>query len=163
MAAVVSPFGPGTITVGATPMDFSCEVMGGAVTHAYEETTAARTRLCGDAVPATQTRTDGLTFDLENDLTAAGLYAYLQANDMTVQPVEYAPNTALAASWSGDVTVRLPDTIGADEFGAPIVSSVEWAGVGPLVFTPGTAPVVLAGSPTEQPAPPARERRADAG
>jgi len=135
MAASV-PFGPGTVTIGATPVDFSCEVLGGAVTHAYEDVGEARTMMCGTERPASKKRTDGLTFTLENDLTAAGLYAYLVTNDLTSQPFTYEPNTAKGATWAGTVQVTLPAEIGADEFGSPIVSSVEWSGVGAFTFTP---------------------------
>ena len=136
MAASV-PFGPGTITIGATPLDFTCEVLGGKVTHTYDDVGDARTMLCGTKRPSSKDRTDGLAFDVENDLTAAGLYAYLMTNDLTEQDFDYTPNTANGATWAGTVQLTLPGEIGADEFGSPIVSSVEWAGVGVFTFTPG--------------------------
>lgn len=138
MAASV-PFGPGTVTIGTTPLDFTCEVLGGKVTHAYEDVGEARTMLCGTVRPATKTRTDGLAFELENDLGAAGLYAYLVTNDLTEVVFDYTPNTANGASWDGTVQLTLPSEIGADQFGSPIVSAVEWAGVGGFNFTPATA------------------------
>ena len=143
MAASV-PFGPGTITIGATPLDFTCEVLGGKVTHTYADVGDARTMLCGTKRPSSKDRTDGLAFEVENDLTAAGLYAYLMTNDLTEQDFDYTPNTANARR--GPVrcapsparlarTVRLPDCV-----------AVEWAGVGVFTLTPG------AGVPP-QPAP----------
>lgn len=139
--ASFTPFGPGTITVGATgsELDFSGEVLGGKVTHTYEESGTARTMMNGDSRPASRNRTDGLTFSLENDLTAAGLYSFLLDSDLTEQSFTYTPNTTGAASWAGTIQVTLPGDIGADEFGTPIVSSVEWAGVGVFTFTPATA------------------------
>lgn len=140
--AASTPFGPGTITIGATtPLDFSCEVLGGKVTHAYEDVGEARTMLCGTERAASKKRTDGLSFALENDLSAAGLYAFLISNDLTEQSFDYTPNTAGGASWAGTVQLTLPTDIGADEFGSPIVSGVEWAGVGEFDFTPATAAV----------------------
>lgn len=134
-----TPFGPGTITIGAEPgTEFSGEVLGGRVTHEYEEIGEKRTMLSGDIRGATESRTDGLTFELENDLTAAGLYAYCQTNDGTEVPFTYTPNTAAGAAWAGTIKVRLPGEVGADEFGAPIVSTVEWAGTGKFTFTPAT-------------------------
>lgn len=140
MAAVSTPFGPGTITVGATgtETDFSGEVLGGSVTHEYSEIGESRTMLDGSVRAATSTRTDGLTFSVENDLTAAGLYAYCEANDGDDVPFVYTPNTDAAASWAGTITVSLPASVGADEFNAPIVSDVEWTGVGKFTFTAGT-------------------------
>lgn len=137
--AVSVAFGPGTITVGSTPVDFSCEVLGGKVTHAYEDVGQARTMMCGTERPASKKRTDGLSFNLENDLSAAGLYAYLVTNDRDEVPFSYEPNTANGATWTGTVQLSLPAEIGADEFGAPIVSAVEWAGVGAFTFTPAAA------------------------
>jgi hypothetical protein len=143
MAASV-PFGPGTMTIGATPLAFDCEVLGGKVTHTYAEVGAARTMLCGTERPVSQKRTDGLTFNLENDLTASGLYQYLITNDLTEVPFTYEPNTDNGASWAGTVQLTLPADIGADEFGAPIISSVSWAGVGAFTFTAGTGGALLA-------------------
>ena len=133
------PFGPGTMTVGTTPLAFECEVLGGKVTHAYEDVGEARTMLCGTERPSSKKRTDGLAFNLENDLSAAGLYAYLVTNDLEEVPFAYEPNTASGATWVGTVQLTLPGEIGADEYGAPIVSAVEWAGVGAFTFTPAAA------------------------
>lgn len=137
--AAFTTFGPGTITVGTAPgTDFSGEVLGGKVTHSYEDIGEARTMLSGETRPASRKRTDGLTFNLENDLTAAGLYKYLIDQDLSEASFVYTPNTAGAAAWAGTVVLTLPADIGADEFGAPIVSAVEWAGVGAFTFTPET-------------------------
>jgi hypothetical protein len=133
------PFGPGTITLGTTPLDFSCEVSGGHVTHEYTDAGEARTMLCGTAKPSSKTRADGLAFNLENDLTDTGLYQYLLTNDLTDVAFAYTPNTADGAKWAGTVQLTLPGDIGSDEFGAPLVSSVTWAGVGAFDFTPSTA------------------------
>lgn len=131
------PFGPGTVTL--TAIDFSCEVTGGAVTHAYDETESKR-KLCGTITAATRTRKDGVKFDLENDLDAAGLYATLAGlgENPAPTPIEYTPNTAAGASWSGTVVPLLPSEIGASAYGDPIASSVEWPAVGLLDFTPST-------------------------
>lgn len=138
---VTVPLGPGTLKLGptATAVDFSCEVAGGKVTHAYEEIGESRTMLCGSVKPASKNRTDGLAFDLENDLGAAGMYKFLHDNDLTEVEFEYVPNTAAGAKWAGKIVATLPAEVGADEFGAPIASSVEWAGVGAFTFTPATA------------------------
>jgi hypothetical protein len=134
--AVSVPFGPGTMTIGTVPLDFTCEVLGGKVTHEYEYVGESRTMLCGTTRPASKRRTDGLAFDLENDLTAGGLYAYLVTNDLTEATFTYEPNTAAGATWAGTVQLTLPAEIGADEYAQPIVSAVEWVGVGAFTFTP---------------------------
>jgi hypothetical protein len=137
-------FGPGTITIGEapdTPIDIACEVLGGKVTHEYEEVGEARTMLCGEERGTSDTLKDGVTLQLENDLTAAGIYAYIQALPVgSTKTISFIPNTAGAAEWSGTVKMRLPADIGADEFGAPITSEVSWPAVGKLLFTPATDP-----------------------
>jgi len=135
------------MTLGATPQSFDCEVLGGKVTHAYEDVGEARTMLCGDSRPASKSRTDGLAFDLENDLASSGLYAYLTQHDLEEVPFEFVPNTPNGAEWTGTVQLTLPAEIGAGAFGEPIVSSVEWAGVGAFTFTAAT---VMAASEDEE-------------
>lgn len=136
-----TPLGPGTLELGldeATLTDFSCEILGGKVTHAYEDVGDQRTMLCGTVRAASKVRTDGLGFTVENDLSAAGLYQFLLTNDLKDAFFSYTPNTAGAASWKGKVQATLPGEIGADEFGSPIVSEVEWLGVGAFTFTAAT-------------------------
>lgn len=139
--AAFTVFGPGTIEIGevGAEADFAGEVLGGRVTHAYEEIGESRTMLDGTVRSASTKRTDGLAFTVENDLTAAGLYSTLFTGDGDEVPFTYTPNTAGAATWAGTVKLSLPGEVGADEFGAPIVSEVELAGVGAFTFTPETA------------------------
>lgn len=138
MAIATTKFGPGTVTLGeGTPLDFSCEVLGGTVNHEYEDVSDARTTLCGDIIAGQVRRKDGVTFQLVNDLTTAGLYAYLMTNDLEESAIAYEPAEG-GASWSGTVQLRLPDTIGADEFGADLESEVTWPAVGLLTFTAAT-------------------------
>jgi hypothetical protein len=132
--------GPGTLTLGTAPTDFSCEVMGGQITHEYNTVGEARTPLCGTEKPAAETRSDGAQFSIENDLSAAGLYKYLIDNDLRSVAFAYTPNTVHGAKWAGTVVAKLPGSIGADSFGSPIVSEVVLPGVGTFTFTPGTNP-----------------------
>lgn len=136
MPAKFHTLGPGTLTLGTENTDFSCEITGGKVTHEYADVGESRRMLCGDSRPASKTRTDGLAFDVENDLTAAGLYAYLYEHDLETAPFVFVPNTADGTEWAGTVVLTLPEEIGSDEFGGPIVSSVEWGGVGTFTFDP---------------------------
>jgi hypothetical protein len=138
-------FGPGTMTVtvgdAAAAEDFSCEVMAAAITHGYESVGEQKTPMCGTVRPASQVRSDGMTASVENDLTAAGLYKFLLDHDLAVATVDYTPNTQAGAKWQLQVQLTLPQSIGSDAFGSPIVSEVEWAGVGAVTFTPATAAV----------------------
>lgn len=138
-----TPLGPGTLTikVGAQGTDtaFSCEVLGASVTHDYEENDTRR-MLCGTVRGGGGSRTDGFKASIENDLTAAGLYKFLFDHDLQSADVTFTPNTDDGAKWVvAGVTLQLPDEIGADEFGNPIASEVEWTG-GIATFTPSPAP-----------------------
>ena len=130
--------GPGSLTIkvgtAGTATEFSCEVLGASVTHDYDEGDTRR-MLCGTVRGGGGSRTDGFKADLENDLTASGLYKFLLDHDLQQAEVTFTPNTVDAASWVLDVTLTLPDEIGADEFGNPIASSIEWTGL-LKTFTP---------------------------
>ena len=138
MPATFTPLGPGTVTIGTTPLDFSAEVTGAKITHDYEDVGEAFTTLDGTNYPATRQKADGFTATLVNDLTAAGLYAYLQLHDLETVDFEFTPNTGAGGSWAGQVTLTLPAEIGADDFGANMASEVDWSAVGALVFTAAT-------------------------
>jgi hypothetical protein len=135
-------FGPGTVsyTIGAGPaVSFEQEVKGGGIEHEYEEVGESTTYLDGTTDPAGEVRADKLTLDCDFDLGAGGFYAFLMSNDLVDADVEYTPNTAAAASWSGTVRLKLPDGAVADEFGAKLSGTVEHSFVGPVVFTPTPA------------------------
>jgi len=140
MASDWSPLGPGTVTVGTAPNDFTGEFLGISVKSTYEDVGENRIMLDGTARAASRVRRDSFRGKCENDLTASGLYQFLQTNDLTEQAITVVPNTASGAEWSGTVQVSLPEEIGADEFGKPIISEVEWlgsGGTGKFDFTAG--------------------------
>lgn len=139
--AAWEPLGPATIeiTVGApgTPVDFAGEFLNVFVVHTYEDIGDSRTMLDGSVRGATRNRLDGVRGDTESDLSAAGLYKLLFDHDQETATVAVT-QTASGASWTGQMVLSLPGEVGADEFGAPIVSSVEFLGAGKTTFTPAT-------------------------
>jgi hypothetical protein len=142
--------GPGDVTIqvgtGGTATSFACEFANARVLHEYEDVGDARTMLCGQKRAAGKARYDGFGGELENDLSAAGLYKFLMDNDLEPATVSFIPNTDDGAQWviSG-LPLTLPEEIGADEFGAVIVSEVEWTG-GTATFTPSTEPAADGGA-----------------
>jgi hypothetical protein len=135
----VTRFGPGTISLGATPTQIECEVTGGSITHNYGETGDTVTTLCGDSIGPTKTReADTIKLDSLLDLTTTGMYTYLQTNDLDIVPFEFTPNTAAAAAWAGDVQLQLPTDVTFDSYGEPIKGSTEWTAQPTFTFTPGT-------------------------
>lgn len=137
-------FGPGTITLtvgGGTAESFEQEVKGGGVNHEYEDVGDNVTYLDGTTDPAGKNRTDTVTLDCDFDLSSsAGFYAFLMTNDLADATIDFAPNTASGASWSGTVRLMLPDGAVADEYGAKMSGTVELPFVGPCTFSAGTGP-----------------------
>lgn len=136
--------GPGTLEIGDTAetlTDFSGEVKSGQIKHDYETVGEKRRFLDGTGRDPERTRNDGAAFELENDMSAAGLYAYLQGlgENPAAKHFRYTPNTAAGAVWAGKLFPLLPASVGADEYGAPLASSVEWPGDGIFSFTPASA------------------------
>jgi len=134
-------FGAGTVTYtvdAGTPVSFEQEVKGGGVEHEYSEVGEDTTYLDGVTDPAGETRADTLTLDCDFDLGSAGFYKFLFDNDLKNATVEFEPNTATGAAWSGTVRLKLPDGATADEFAAKMSGTVEHKFVGPVVFTAGT-------------------------
>jgi len=130
--------GVGTLELGTVPNDFSGEVLGASINHSYEDIGEERTLLDGTIRPAQTKQTDSFAASCENDLTAAGLYQYLQSNNGDEVEFSFVPNTADGATWAGTVKLQLPANIGSDEYGSPIVSDLELPGVGVFAFTPAT-------------------------
>lgn len=134
-------FGPGTVslTVGTgTAESFQQEVKGGGVQHEYEDVGEDTTYLDGTTDPASKARTDTVTLDCDFDLSSAtGFYNYLFTNDLEDATIEFTPNSAAGATWSGTVRLQLPDGAVADEFGGKMTGTVELPFVGPCLFTVG--------------------------
>lgn len=137
-----TPFGAGTITVkvgAGTAVDYSGEVLGGAIGHTYSEIGETRTMLDGSKRAAQLSRDpDTIKLSTEVDLSATGLYALCESNDLQVATVVFTPNTAGAAGWTADVRLKLPEEVGADEWAAPIVAEYTWTTEGNFDFTPAT-------------------------
>jgi len=132
-------FGPGTVALGATPVQIECEVTGGSITHNYSETGDTITTLCGDSIGPSKTRdADTIKFDTLLDLTSTGMYVYLQTNDLGVVPLEFVPNTGGGATWEGSVQLQLPTDVTFDSYGEPIKGSTEWTAQPTFTFTPAT-------------------------
>lgn len=137
-------FGAGTVTLtlleGGTAQDFAIEVKGGGIEHAYEDVGEDTTYLDGTTDPAAKVRGDTLTLDVDFDLSSAtGLYGFLFANDLQDATVDYTPNTAAGAHWTGTVRLQLPEEATAEEFGAKVTGTVKLPFVGPSVFAQGAA------------------------
>ena len=118
-----------TVPAGGSAVDFAGELKNVYITHAYEAVGEKRTMLDSTIRLPADERTDGVRADVENDLTAAGLYALLHNNDLAEADLVLT-HVNSGASWTGSVILKLPADIGSDEYSNPIVSSIEWAAAG---------------------------------
>jgi len=144
----IHTFGPGSFSVtpsGGTETTFTCQVKGVEITSEYEEVSEEVVYLGGVEAgcyePATQSRNDTISLDIDHDLTAEGLYQFAQTYDLQEADFVYVPNTtmgtAVPAQWDGTITVTSPN-VNADEYGVRLDGTVDWAGVGKFTFTPAS-------------------------
>jgi hypothetical protein len=132
-------FGPGVckFTIAGSEYPVETEVTGGSVKHSYSE--VERKAVLADTskpAPRLLRDADALSLELLNDLSDTGLYALIHAHDLETASVTFTPNNPAAASWAGTVTLRLPDEIGAGEWGEDLTSTVELPAEGTFTFTP---------------------------
>ncbi len=129
MAISSSKLGPGTLTVGAGPLDASAQIIGCKVTPSEVVDQS------DDLKVLTHEVLDGdetVTFDyvLEGELLqdapgATSIVDYSWAHAGEVVPVVFTPNTAAGREVTGDVTM-VPLTIGGDEADVRMRSSFSW-------------------------------------
>ena len=140
MAATISKFGPGTLTVGevATEIDLSCQIE-----YAQLASEASKDDdvvvLCGDTIPGATTRTyklSGHIFQDTSDPAGIVMASWTTLKGVTV-PFKFVPNTADDVAWSGELTIE-PITVGSSEAAANMASDFEWNCVGEPI--PATIP-----------------------
>lgn len=130
-------FGPGTVTVGSSPLDISFQVSGGGFTHSHDVADTVYT-LSGE-IPGDLTTQSAFTGTLLNDPVTGGVSEYAWTNHGTEQPLVYTPNTADEASFAATVRVLRMDYT-ADERGALSQADVEWIVIGDITPTWKAAP-----------------------
>ena len=138
MAITDSRLGPGTMTVGATPNEFTCQVTNARLTPTVTEGEVLAT-LC-DINPVPTIETDW-SFDgtvIQDWELPDGFVEYARTNTGTTQPVEFTPSTAIGVVYGFDVQVR-PMEIGGD-VNKQLTSDFTWPVVGAISRTEPAAP-----------------------
>lgn len=116
MAVKSYKLGPGTLTLGAAPLDVSGQVRSCRVNPSENVTTTeAVPVLTGEELPAEDevTYTSTLEVTLLQDLTAAGIVDYSWTNAGDEVPFSFVPSTVEGREVSGTVRV-VPIAIGGD-------------------------------------------------
>ena len=132
MAAIISKFGPGTLSIGevGTAIDISCQIEFASVQWDKTKDDDVMV-LCGDVVPGATTRTATLSGHIFQDTSSATgiVQASWGALKGQTVPFKFVPNTADDVQVAGEVTVE-PITVGSGEAGANMASDFEWDIVG---------------------------------
>lgn len=153
MAITESRLKDGVLSLGATPLDFSCQVTNARITSTYDDDGDAIETLCGDQIPAGRKLSGrGLAGTFVQDWTdAAGITEYCFDNDLAEVAFTYTPNVA-GPTLSGTLRIEVPaETYGGD-VNTRITSDFEWALTAPLVRTPGTRAAADVSATAEEPA-----------
>ena len=113
MPVVIDRLGPGTLTFGSSPADFSLQVSRCVLTPDVDEDDVTPT--LGEPEPVAAVTT---TWTLEGDAISDwaetnGFVNYCFDNAGTEQAFEFVPNTGKSVKWSGTVQIRAME-IGGD-------------------------------------------------
>lgn len=127
--------GPGLLTIGAAPLDVSCQVTSMAVEPSESVTSSdAVDVLCGEQLTGDDdvTLAYRLKGNLLQDLAAAGVVDFSWTNASDEVPFVFVPSTALGREVSGTVRV-VPLKIGGD-VKVRATSDLDWAVIGTPTF-----------------------------
>lgn len=132
MPLTTTKLGPGTLELGAGPLDVSMQLTGCKVTPSENvSTTEARKVLSGESTTPSESVT--FSYALEGsffqDLAPAGVVAWSWTNKGTPQPFTFIPNAAGARQVEG-VLKPVPLQIGGDEVDADMEAGFTWRIVG---------------------------------
>ena len=125
----------GTLTLGTTPLDVSCQLTSVSVNPTENvETEEAINVLCGEQLPASDTVSYSYTLSGTGlqDLEAGGFVDYTWTNAGDEVPFVFIPDEALARSVTGVVRI-IPLSIGGEVPTRP-TSDFEWVVIGIPVF-----------------------------
>jgi hypothetical protein len=131
--------GPGTLKIGptASAIDMSCLVVGARIATDVSQDDA-KTMLCGTQRPGKITYTHKLTASIETDTEDPdGIFYYSQEHAGEQVAFEFVPNTDVGATASGTLTIH-PLDFGADEYGDPLDSDLEWPIIGQPTYVKPT-------------------------
>jgi hypothetical protein len=137
MPAKVTKLGPGKLTVGTIPTDFTCQVTAARVEWSVDAEDAILT-LCGDSVPGARNYSAALTASIFNDLgTTVGIVEFSWTNRGTQQAFVFQPSTVTGVKQVVGNLIIDPISVGGDEVGQNMTSDLEWEIVGiPTLTTP---------------------------
>lgn len=129
--------GNGTLTVGATPLDISAQIVG-CILSSSASTGDSITVLTGEQLTSGMSTETVLSGSIILDPESGGIGEFSWTNHGIVVPFVFTPNTADGVSAEGNLTMTRLD-IGADEYGALLNPDFEWTVNGDPTVTWKTA------------------------
>ncbi len=136
MAAKVTKFGPGTLTIGevGAPLDVSCQVISAQIEWDKDKDDDIVV-LCGETVAGSTIYTAQLTGEMFVDVDdVAGILALSWTSKGETVPFVFTPSTSAGTSCQGDLVLD-PLAFGSDEPKANMTSDFTWACVGEPTLT----------------------------
>ena len=121
----------GTLTLGAAPLDISCQLTNAQINPTENVTTEDAVHvLCGDVLPSSDTVDYSFTLGgtVLQDLSLSGVVDYTWTNMGEEVPFVFTPDNDQAATWTGTVRI-IPLQVGGDVPTRP-TSDFEWVIVG---------------------------------
>jgi hypothetical protein len=121
----------GTLTLGAAPLDISCQLTNAQINPTENVTTEDAVHvLCGDVLPSSDVVDYSFTLGgtVLQDLSLSGVVDYSWANMGEEVPFVFTPDNDQAATWTGTVRI-IPLQVGGDVPTRP-TSDFEWVIVG---------------------------------
>lgn len=132
MAIVTHELGPGTLILGAGPLDVSAQLTACKVTTSENvSTTDKRKVLSGETKDGSESVdfTHALEGSMFQDLSAAGVVAWSWTNRGTPQVFTFVPSTAAGRQVQGTLK-PVPLQIGGDEVESDMEADFTWRIVG---------------------------------
>jgi len=138
MAAKVTKFGPGTLTLGevGSPIDVSCQIISCRVEWEKNKDEDIVV-LCGETVGGSVIYGATLNGEMFQDVAdAAGILFFSWEHKGETVPFTFEPSTAAGTTCTGSVILD-PLMFGSDEPKANMTSDFAWSIVGDPVLTAG--------------------------
>lgn len=159
MTAVDSRLKRGTLLLGVTPgLDISCQVTNCRIKSNYNTDDSQET-LCGDVLAgATTLKSRSLAGTVIQDFDDdTGFIEWCFANDLTDQSFTFTPNQTGAPTYTGIVTVQVPDETSGGDVNTRLTSDFDWqmSGLTRVYGTTATADAEAAAKDVATPTNPA--------
>lgn len=139
MAITESRVKDGVLSLGTTPLDFSCQVTNVKVGTTYSDDGDSVETLCGDQIAPGRKRDNQVlsgTFIQDWTLGVGSITDYLWTHELEVVTFTYTPNGDAGPTLTGSVRLEIPAESYGGDVNTRITSDFEWGIIGDVTRTP---------------------------